>query len=213
MGACFTALLPAAIAGIDVVRLLEGMAAMERRFSEAAFEAANTAVSGKDPEPHYGLALLASLRRHAGAFRLHVLSLDEKCADILRAMALPEVRVVELAALEAADPELAATRSTRGPVEYYFTCTAAFMQHLFASEPAMERLAYVDSDLWFTAPLQFLFDDMGDASVHVLPVAAHVAGAGYAAPPGVPQPSLAGVSWLAGTGFCIHASSWRMVTK
>ena len=39
VGACFTALLPAAIAGIDVVRLLEGMAAMERRFSEAALEA------------------------------------------------------------------------------------------------------------------------------------------------------------------------------
>lgn len=36
---CFTALLPAAIAGIDVVRVLEGMAAMERRFAEAASEA------------------------------------------------------------------------------------------------------------------------------------------------------------------------------
>ena len=38
-GACFTALLPASIAGIDVVRVLEGMAAMERRFGEAALEA------------------------------------------------------------------------------------------------------------------------------------------------------------------------------
>lgn len=38
-GACFPALLPAAIAGIDVVRLLEGMAAMERRFREAPLDA------------------------------------------------------------------------------------------------------------------------------------------------------------------------------
>lgn len=37
--ACFPALLPAAIAGIDVVRLLEGMAAMERRFREAPLDA------------------------------------------------------------------------------------------------------------------------------------------------------------------------------
>jgi len=34
--ACLAPLLPAAIAGIDVVRILEGMAAMERRFAEAA---------------------------------------------------------------------------------------------------------------------------------------------------------------------------------
>lgn len=37
--ACFPALLPAAIAGIDVVRILEGMAAMERRFREAPLHA------------------------------------------------------------------------------------------------------------------------------------------------------------------------------
>jgi hypothetical protein len=37
--ACFPALLPGAIAGIDVVRLLDGMAAMERRFREAPLHA------------------------------------------------------------------------------------------------------------------------------------------------------------------------------
>jgi hypothetical protein len=33
------------------------------------------------------------------------------------------------------------------------------------------------------------------------------------APPWLPQPMISGVIWLAGTGFCIHASSCRTVTK
>lgn len=115
-----------------------------------------------------GLALHESLRRHCPAFTLWVLCLDEPCHEVLSGLRLPDVRLIRLAELEAADPELAATKTNRSLVEYYFTCTPVLPQYVFDRDPAIERLSYLDADLFFFGDPAPLFVEMGDASVGII---------------------------------------------
>jgi len=116
----------------------------------------------------YGLALHRSLRKHCPDFRLFVLCLDEACEDLLRRLALPGVVTVGMKELERADPELAASRSTRSLVEYYFTCTASLCAHLLAQHSDIETVTYLDSDLGFFANPQPVFDELGQDSVLII---------------------------------------------
>src|SRR5690349_18106461 len=68
-----------------------------------------------------GLAMYHSLRKHLGEVELWVLCLDEKARDMLAKRRLPGIKLLTLPELEAADPELAARKSERRLVEYYFT--------------------------------------------------------------------------------------------
>ena len=47
-----------------------------------------------------GLALHASLQRHAGPHQLWILCVDEECHRVLSALALPGVRLLALADVE-----------------------------------------------------------------------------------------------------------------
>src|SRR5947208_2070180 len=98
-----------------------------------------------------GLALYHSLRRHAPDSRLWVLCLNEECHRILVTLDLPGIVPVRLEDFEAVDPELAATRPTRSIVEYYFTCSPAWMLYVQAREAEAEWVTYLDGDLYFFA--------------------------------------------------------------
>ena len=83
---------------------------------------------------HYlirGLALYRSLLRHSPPFRLWILCLDEETFTILSKLQFEHVELIRLSELERADPALLAVKPTRRGVEYYWTCTAAFLGHLF----------------------------------------------------------------------------------
>ena len=56
---------------------------------------------------------------------------------------------VRLADFEAADPEVAATRSSRSAIEYYFTCSPAWMLFVLKREADAEWVTYLDGDLFF----------------------------------------------------------------
>lgn len=115
-----------------------------------------------------GLALTASLRQHDPDFRLWVLCFDDAAASALRQVGWPELRVVPLADLLAADPELAAVRPTRSLVEFYFTCTAAWLLHVWRQDPAIDLLTYVDADLYLFANPQPLFTALDGHSIGII---------------------------------------------
>jgi hypothetical protein len=96
-----------------------------------------------------GLALHRSLARHCNDFRLHVLCLDAVTHDALAALALPGMHLVTLGELQAWDAALAAARQNRSAVEFYFTCKPVLLGYLFARQPSLARVEYLDSDLWF----------------------------------------------------------------
>jgi hypothetical protein len=115
-----------------------------------------------------GLALYHSLQRHSPKFRLFVLCLDDETHQILTRQAYPHVTVVARAELEKHDPELLATRPQRSRVEYYFTTTPCWLRFIFDRFPEVQRLTYVDADLYFFASPAPLFEEMADASIAIV---------------------------------------------
>jgi hypothetical protein len=116
-----------------------------------------------------GLALYHSLQRHAPCSRLWVLCLSEACYAALVALDLPNLVPRRLADFEAADPEVAATRSTRSTVEYYFTCSPAWMLFVLKSEPNAEWVTYLDGDLFFFESPEPIYGELQDAAVAIIP--------------------------------------------
>src|SRR5258708_32177427 len=116
-----------------------------------------------------GLALYHSLRRHSPGARLWVLCLSADCYRILVALGLPGIVAVRLEDFDAAEPELAATRGGRSIIEYYFTCTPAWMLFVLAREPEAEWVTYLDGDLYFFASPETIYAELQDAAVAIIP--------------------------------------------
>lgn len=116
-----------------------------------------------------GLALYHSLQRHAPGARLYVLCLSDACHRALTGLDLPGMIPVRLADFEAADPAVAATRPSRSLIEYYFTLSPAWMLFVLNGEPAIEWLTYLDSDLFFFASPDPIYDEMADAAFGIIP--------------------------------------------
>jgi hypothetical protein len=112
-----------------------------------------------------GVALARSLAAHDPAAVLWVLALDDETARALRGLKLPPLRIVSLAELEAADPALAAVKPTRSRVEYYFTLSACWPRYLLQHKPEIDRLVYLDADLYFFSSPQPIWDELDKGSV------------------------------------------------
>jgi hypothetical protein len=98
-----------------------------------------------------------------------VLCLDRACYELLVKLALPNLVAVSLAELEAADRSLAATRAGRSLIEYYFTCTPAWLLHVLRQEAKSEWITYLDGDLFFFLSPKAIFDEIRDAAFAIIP--------------------------------------------
>src|SRR5690349_5362815 len=107
-----------------------------------------------------GLALYHSLQRQAPGSRLWVLCLSEACHRALLELDLPHLVPCRLDEFEAADSEVAATRASRNAVEYYFTCTPAWLRFVLNREQDAEWVAYVDGDLYFYASPEPIYAEL-----------------------------------------------------
>jgi len=116
-----------------------------------------------------GLALYYSLRRHAPGSRLWVLCLSDEAYQTLTAMNLENIVSVRLADFERADPEVAATRANRSTIEYFFTCTPAWMLFVLEHEADAEWVTYLDGDLYFFASPEVIYGELRDAAVAIIP--------------------------------------------
>jgi hypothetical protein len=116
-----------------------------------------------------GLALYHSLQRHMPGSRLWVLCLSEACYRALTTLDLPRLIPVGLADFEAADPAVAATRPTRTQIEYYFTCSPAWKLYVLDREVEAEWVTYLDSDLFFFASPEPIYEEIKDAAFGIIP--------------------------------------------
>src|SRR5438128_7280681 len=92
-----------------------------------------------------GLALWRSLAAHDAHGTLWVLALDEFTAEVLREFNEPHLRVITLDEFERNDPALRAAKASRSRVEYYFTLSPCWPRWLLATQPAIERITYLDA--------------------------------------------------------------------
>ena len=115
------------------------------------------------------LALYRSLEQVCSDFRLRVFCIDEATKGFFDELSLPWVVVVDMRELEASDPELLQTRSTRTNAEYCWTAKASACLHTFRLEPDVDMLTYLDSDLMFFHDPEPLFHELGTESILIVP--------------------------------------------
>jgi hypothetical protein len=111
---------------------------------------------------------IETLRRFDAKSPIYVLALSDLCEEILGKLALPNVIVIPLATLEAAYPELEPLKRERKLIEYYFTLSP-FLPHYLFEKTDVDRITYIDADLYFFTSPQPVIDSFGDASVAITP--------------------------------------------
>ena len=105
-----------------------------------------------------GVAMYQSLAAHCPGARLWVLCLSDECHHALSRLALPGLVPVRLEEFEAGNAALAVAKANRSLIEYYFTCTASFMDWVMRRELSVQALTYLDSDLYFFADPAPIFE-------------------------------------------------------
>ena len=115
-----------------------------------------------------GLALYQSLEEHCCDFFLWVLCLDEDTYSCLSNLALPSVGLIRLCELEDHDRELAEAKKRRRLIEYYFTCTPALPLYVLLKYGHVDRITYLDADLYFFSSPDPLFEEMANSSIAII---------------------------------------------
>lgn len=94
-----------------------------------------------------GLALHMSMERHVKEYTLWILCVDDKAHDVLLQLQLPNVRLLQLSILET--EELLLVKPTRTKAEYCWTLTPFAPRFVFETDSSVERVTYLDADIWF----------------------------------------------------------------
>ncbi|ACB75055.1 hypothetical protein [Opitutus terrae] len=119
-----------------------------------------------------GLAMWRSLATNDPDSVLWVLALDDFTAEVLRNVGGTWLRVILLRELEHDDEMLAAAKANRSRIEYYFTLSPCWPRWLLARRREIDRLTYVDADLFFFGDPGVLFEEM-DARGASVAITAH----------------------------------------
>ncbi len=115
------------------------------------------------------LALIRSLQRHAGEFRLYALCFDEASFDVLTQAKLTGVLPLREDALIQFEPRLAEARSNRSRIEFFFTCTPALVLYVLDQVRTGEMVVYVDADLFFYSSPSPVESELGNGSILIYP--------------------------------------------
>src|SRR6185437_4970964 len=113
-----------------------------------------------------GLALHRSLLRHAAPFTLWVVCMDEHTKRMLDALSAEAVRAVGVWEIETA--ALLKAKKDRTPVEYCWTLTPFTPSAVFDRAPDVERVTYVDADVFFLRSPRAIFDEFERSAKAVL---------------------------------------------
>lgn len=113
-----------------------------------------------------GLALHQSMERHAGTYTLWVLCMDLEAYNVLKTLELPNVRLLLAERLET--PELRSVKPSRSRAEYCWTMTPFTPRFVFETDPSVERVTYIDADMWFLKSPRPIFQEFEESGKQVL---------------------------------------------
>lgn len=117
-----------------------------------------------------GLAMYHSLKENTGAFQLYVLCLDDETATYFKtnSSVYPEVVTLRTEDIERQDIALAASKSNRSKVEYYFTLSPCLPLYLL-QQYALPHICSLDADILFLSDPASVFDQLNKYSVIITP--------------------------------------------
>lgn len=119
-------------------------------------------------DSHYlllGMALHQSLMAHTEAFHLWILCMDEEVEQSLAKLDLAHVSLIPLREIET--QELLAVKPERSRGEYCWTLTPFVFEAVFKRDHGVERVTYLDADLFFFDNPALLLQELRDDR-HVL---------------------------------------------
>ncbi|QKM64055.1 glycosyl transferase [Polynucleobacter tropicus] len=113
-----------------------------------------------------GLALYKSLCRHVDRFNLWIICLDDEVYFSLVKLGLPFITLLRLSDLETA--ELRGVKKNRSKAEYCWTLTPFAANFVFDLDGSVDRVTYLDADLWFLRDPREIFDEFESSCKKVL---------------------------------------------
>ncbi|TMA24391.1 MAG: hypothetical protein E6J78_20675 [Deltaproteobacteria bacterium] len=113
-----------------------------------------------------GMALYRSLRRHAKGFVLYTICMDEQSFAMVSRLQADDLKPIPVSALEDEETRQLRARTTHG--QFCWASQPLSCLHLL-DRFALPRITYLDADSMFFADPQLLFDELGDASVSLVP--------------------------------------------
>lgn len=114
-----------------------------------------------------GLALYYSLARHSSAFfKLYILPMDQATNEILEALDLPMVELIDLDDFETS-MGMAEAKSNRSAVEYFWTCASNLTEYCLRFD--INECNYVDADVYFFADPAPVFTEIGQRAIAITP--------------------------------------------
>ena len=112
------------------------------------------------------LALHLSMQRHLRDYKLWILCVDDETYEVLGRLELPNISRLKLGDLET--PELLEIKQERTIAEYCWTLTPFAPKFVFQADSTVERVTYIDADLWFLNHPKPIFDDFEASGKQVL---------------------------------------------
>jgi len=113
-----------------------------------------------------GMSLHQSLMDHAQPFHLWIVCMDELVEQQLRILDLPQITLISLQEIET--PELLAVKPARSRGEYCWTMTSFTFTSVFKVQPDIERVTYIDADLFFFRNPQILLKEFKESDRDIL---------------------------------------------
>lgn len=123
-----------------------------------------------------GMCLHASLMEHGQPFHLWILCMDERVEAQLRQLDLPCISLIQLREVEST--ALLEVKKTRTIGEYCWTLTPFTPQFVLDRDKNVERVTYLDADLFFFDAPRILLQEFEKSGKHVL-ITEHAYSPGY----------------------------------
>lgn len=113
-----------------------------------------------------GLALHLSMERHLNHYTLWIICVDSETFEVLSKMDLPNVRLLVLEGLET--EALLKVKADRARGEYCWTLTPFAPRFVFDADPNVQRVTYLDADIWFVDNPEKIFSEFDASAKQVL---------------------------------------------
>jgi hypothetical protein len=113
-----------------------------------------------------GIALHISMQRHITNYTLWILCVDDEVYGVLQKMALPNLRLLKLSQLET--ERLLRVKTERTKAEYCWTLTPFAPRFVFEADVTVDRVTYIDADLWFITSPTAIFNELTSSQKPVL---------------------------------------------
>jgi hypothetical protein len=113
-----------------------------------------------------GLCLYRSLEKSHNEFTLWILCMDQDVWHQLLACNLPSIKLIKLSDIET--NELLSAKRGRTKAEYCWTLTPFTPKIVFDRDSSIDRVTYLDADLYFFDSTTKIFDEFEKSNGHVL---------------------------------------------